>query len=175
MAAVWVGAAALVAAGWRGRRSPHRLMRGAALWTLKVRRAGAPSLAPPRGAPCRRERPGGSRRQPRPGSAAVGASPSLSLRASRWSGRRRRPPLRLVLRGSRRAEGPREQAGSGLLLSRQRLTATWQRCSCVSGAPVLVPYGFGFVLSFPECVFKDPYSFLFLLLLSCFEGTLNPC
>ncbi|XP_070096523.1 propionyl-CoA carboxylase alpha chain, mitochondrial isoform X6 [Equus przewalskii] len=35
MAAVWVGAAALVAAGWRGRRSPHRLMRGAALWTLK--------------------------------------------------------------------------------------------------------------------------------------------
>lgn len=72
MAGVWVGAAALVAAGWRGRRSPHRLMRGAALWTLKVRRAGAPSLAPPRGAPCRRERPGGSRRQPRPGSAAFG-------------------------------------------------------------------------------------------------------
>ncbi|XP_046520106.1 propionyl-CoA carboxylase alpha chain, mitochondrial [Equus quagga] len=35
MAGVWVGAAALVAAGWRGRRSPHRLMRGAALWTLK--------------------------------------------------------------------------------------------------------------------------------------------
>lgn len=30
-----MGAAALVAAGWRGRRSPHRLMRGAALWTLK--------------------------------------------------------------------------------------------------------------------------------------------
>uniref|UniRef100_A0A671EAD0 Propionyl-CoA carboxylase alpha chain, mitochondrial n=1 Tax=Rhinolophus ferrumequinum TaxID=59479 RepID=A0A671EAD0_RHIFE len=36
MAGLWVGAASLISAGRRGQRSPHQLMRSAALWTLKT-------------------------------------------------------------------------------------------------------------------------------------------
>ncbi|XP_019609772.1 propionyl-CoA carboxylase alpha chain, mitochondrial [Rhinolophus sinicus] len=35
MAGLWVSAASLISAGRRGQRSPHQLMRSAALWTLK--------------------------------------------------------------------------------------------------------------------------------------------
>ena len=65
MAGLWVGEAALVTAGRRGRRWPQPLLRSAALWTLKVRSAGtprgpgphwAPSLAPPGGGQCCGER-----------------------------------------------------------------------------------------------------------------------
>uniref|UniRef100_A0A667FFH4 Propionyl-CoA carboxylase alpha chain, mitochondrial n=1 Tax=Lynx canadensis TaxID=61383 RepID=A0A667FFH4_LYNCA len=42
MAGLWVGAAALVGAGRRGRRLPQPLMRSSAVWTLKVRSERAP-------------------------------------------------------------------------------------------------------------------------------------
>lgn len=189
MAGLWVGAAALVGAGRRGRRLPQPLMRSSALWTLKVRSERAPrgpglrwaSLgSQPRSAcgwPVWRRAPHGSPATPRPV-----PQPSAPLVPPhprwRWSAALTR---KLV-----ESEGPSEPAGVRPRLASpwERLTAVWLAPTCFFPAAVLVPYGFGlgfglsfgfgFGLSFPGWILKDPYS-LFSLGFFVILGTLNCC
>lgn len=148
MAGLWLSLGSLVAAGQRGRRSPQRLMRSAALWTLKVRRdGGAPAGPGFPGLPAPLRPAVGWAAESAPGAPATPAAPvprraggrgadSRLLRVPR-GGRAARRPAAAAAPGSPRAAGPGRQAAccapSG---APDRSLAV---CACTSCAPRLLP------------------------------------
>lgn len=165
MAGLWVGTAALVAAGRHGRWPPQQLMLSAALRTLKVRSDGA--LAGPGFTGLPAVPPLGGWRQQRAGWVRLPRAPipsqlhpSLSSHPQfAWQRAQEASLVAAVPLGD-----PAEQRGLG----RRQLGARTpseaadgfgQAYSCLARGPLPGPRGSGFVLSFPGWVFRCRYSF----------------